>query len=51
MGSRAKVKVVGRSAFIETEDGARAFIPLEHLCEALRRFNLDVDLDVVKCKG
>jgi len=50
MCEKAKVKVVGRSVFVELESGAKAFIPLEKICEAAKRFNLCLEGDSrVKC--
>jgi len=50
MCEKAKIKVVGRSVFVELESGAKAFIPLEKICEAAKRFNLCLERDSkVKC--
>ncbi len=47
---KAKVEIYGRTAIIVTEGGSRAFIPLDKICEALRRFNICVDDPRIKCE-
>jgi len=47
---KAKVKIEGNLAFVETELGERAVIPVHSLCSLLRRFNLIVvEGDTVEC--
>jgi len=40
MCERAKVIVKGRSAYVTTESGSSAFIPVDKLCDVAKRFNL-----------
>ncbi len=47
---KAKVKIMGVLAFVETELGERAVVPVSSLCSMLRRFRLEVvDGDRVEC--
>lgn len=46
---KAKIIVKGRLAFVETENGARAVVPSTVLCEFIRRFNLVVESNNIKC--
>jgi len=45
-----KAKRVGRSIFVYNDKGIRAFIPLEKICEAAKRFGLCIDSDEIKCE-
>ena len=47
---KARGKIVGRSVFIETSSGAKAFVPLEKVCEFIKRFNICLDLESGKIK-
>ncbi len=42
---KATGQKVGKTVFITTESGAKAFIPIERLCEAVRRYNLCLEVD------
>ncbi|MEB2836175.1 MAG: hypothetical protein GSR80_000195 [Desulfurococcales archaeon] len=47
---KAKVKIMGVLAFVETELGERAVVPVSSLCSMLRRFRLKVaEGDRVEC--
>ena len=48
---KARVRVVGRLAFVETEGGGRAVVPASELCEFLRRFKLEVEGLEARCAG
>jgi hypothetical protein len=39
--TRAKIRIVGALAFIETEFGEKAVVPTSTLCSALRRLKLE----------
>jgi len=46
----ARVEIRGSLAFVETELGERAVVPVSSLCKLLARFNLEiVDGDRVEC--
>jgi len=48
---KARVEIHGRTVIIVTESGSRAFVPLDKVCEALKRFRLCVDDPRIKCEG
>ncbi len=41
MPVKAKIRVEGRLAFVETELGQKAVVPVDSLCELLRRYRLE----------
>ena len=45
------MEIHGRTVIIVTESGSRAFVPLDKVCEALKRFRLCVDDPRIKCEG
>ncbi len=47
---KARIEIYGRTVIIITEGGSRAFVPLDKICEALKRFKLCVDDPRIKCE-
>ncbi len=43
MCEKSKVVIKDRIAYLVTERGSTAFIPIEKLCEVARRFNLCIE--------
>lgn len=49
-GVKARVRIVGGLAFVETELGERAVVPLSSLCKLLARFGIEVtEGDKIEC--
>jgi hypothetical protein len=49
MCEKAKIEIKGKSVYVVTESGSVAFIPVDKLCEAAKRFNICFEGSNVKC--
>ncbi len=47
-----EIRLVGRSYFVRLKSGGSAFIPVDKICEALKRYGICVPEELKgKCKG